>query len=82
MAFRKIGAPLTALPFNLFQGGEAEEEAFDAYLAFEVDGYFVVAGDSQAFHDHSFSEGGVTDEVADTGDLANRGRCRSSVDGR
>jgi len=51
-------------------------------LAFEVDGYFVVAGDSQAFHDHSFSEGGVTDEVADTGDLANRGRCRSSVDGR
>ena len=70
------------LPFDLLQWGEAEEEAFDPYLAFEVDGYFVVAGDGQAFHDYSFSERGVTDEIADTGHCANGSGGDISVDGR
>ena len=51
-------------------------------MAFEVDGYFVVAGDGQTFHDHSFSEGGVTDEIADAGDRANGRGGGISVDGR
>ena len=71
-----------SLRFDLLQGCEAEEEAFDPYLAFEVDGYFVVAGDGQAFHNHSFSEGGVTDKIADTGDRANGSGGGISVDGR
>ena len=66
---------------DYFHRSNAQKKPLDAEYALEVDGYFVIAGEGEAFHDHAFSKGGVANQVTNPGNRPDR-RFWVGTDGR